>query len=180
MFSDWLSLANCREKHPTAMILSTTSGRVPYSRTVLLKKHKGNEFTFFTNYESPKSSDMEFNPYVSLLFFWPEIERQVRIVGTVKKTSREESVEYFNTRPYYSRVASCVSKQSAVLKSTARFWREFGRFSVLERADCPEHWGGWIVTAEEMEFLEMKPSRAHIRDHFHTENGEWKHVILYP
>lgn len=178
IFTDWYQLASQKEVCHNAMTLSTCSGNVPYSRTVLLKKQEGNEFTFFTNYESPKSSDLEVNPYASLLFFWPKIERQVRIVGRAKKTSREESVEYFDSRPYLSRVASMVSEQSMPMKSYFLFGVKC--VNTFWHTKCPEHWGGWIIEAEEIEFLEMKPNRMHIRNNYNLVDGEWNHVMLYP
>jgi pyridoxamine 5'-phosphate oxidase len=171
-------------KEPNAMTLATADehGR-PSSRVVLLKEYNNKGFTFFTNYNSHKGREISVNPHVSLLFFWFQQQRQIRIDGTVFKTAEAESDRYFQSRPFNSQVAAIVSSQSSVIVS-----REFldNAFSVeLERcADSeikrPQHWGGYRVLTDTFEFLQGQADRLHDRIRYQLENEKWIRERLSP
>jgi len=173
---------------PNAMALSTADleGNVK-SRMVLLKqisKEKG--FVFFSNYNSKKAQQIENNNKVALLFYWDMLKRQIRISGEVQKLSEKESVDYFNSRPLASRVASILSKQSSLLKDKKSFQNEFDRR--LEKAKSkkslsvvkPEYWGGYAVKAVEIEFWQGREHRLHDRVVYHKKDHSWSKEMLYP
>ncbi len=167
-----------------AMTLATVNaaGR-PSARIVLLKGYDENGFIFFTNYQSHKAQDMEANPHVSLVFFWKELERQVRIEGTVTKVSAEESDAYFHSRPVGSRIGAWASPQSRVIASRAVIEDKVkeleGNFEnkTIER---PPHWGGYIVAPELIEFWQGRPSRLHDRMQYTKDGQGWKIERLAP
>jgi len=160
---------------PNAMILSTTTsdGRVT-SRVVLIKKLDSTGITFFTNYNSAKSLAIMANPYVSLLFFWPELERQIRIEGIAKKTLDEESDQYFSTRPYGSKIGAWSSPQSEVIPS--REWLELkvkaNTKKFGESPPRPSFWGGFRVAPQTCEFWQGRQSRLHDRICFYLKDNE--------
>lgn len=184
-FAIWFEEAQKAEvSEPNAMNLCTvsTSGK-PSSRIVLLKGIEEHAMIFFTNYSSVKGKDMLQNPYVALNFFWPELERQVRIEGTVTKTSAEESDLYFNSRPIGSQLGAWASPQSAIVKSREEmeanlleFERKF-KDRVIPR---PAHWGGYKVSPEKMEFWQGRASRLHDRFLYSLEGSHWKIDRLAP
>ncbi|MCC9654813.1 pyridoxamine 5'-phosphate oxidase [Rhodopirellula halodulae] len=153
---------------PNAMTLSTSGadGAVT-SRIILLKGVEEGKFLFYTNYESDKGEQMRQNPRVSLCLFWPHLQRQVRIEGTVEKTSREVSKTYFHSRPHNSQLGAHVSQQSAVIES--REMLETKMQELLEQypegsiVPLPENWGGYAVTPTKFEFWQGRPSRLHDR-----------------
>ena len=185
-FIAWLNEAvDAGAMEPNAMTLATsTSDGLPSARIVLLKRVDHEGFAFFTNYRSPKARDLEANPRAALLFYWPELERQVRIEGAVSRTSEDESDAYFNNRPPDARVGSAASVQSEVLAS-----RE-----VLERAAAdlraryphgnvprPAHWGGYRLRPTRLEFWQGRPSRLHDRiDYVVIPGGAWATRRLSP
>lgn len=140
--------AGRKVNEPEAMTLSTATAQgIPSSRVVLLKTVDKTGFVFFTNYTSRKSEELLANPYAALTFYWREVSKQVRVVGKVEKVSREESVEYFNTRPRGSRIGAWASKQSQPVeegqleervKNEEKHWEG-------KEVECPEFWGGWRV-----------------------------------
>lgn len=142
-----------------------TKGR-PSARTVLLKHfdHKG--FVFYTNYTSRKAEEMDANPWVSLLFYWREFERQIRIEGKAEKITRKESTYYFKQRPRDSRIGAWVSNQSSVINTRAMLRKKFNemkrKFSNKE-IPLPDHWGGYRVVPEEFEFWQGRANRLHDR-----------------
>ncbi|MCC6245590.1 MAG: pyridoxamine 5'-phosphate oxidase [Gemmatimonadaceae bacterium] len=162
---------------PNAMFLATaTPDAYPSGRVVLLKAADARGFVFYTDYRSRKGNELSDNPHASLCFFWPELERQVRIVGAVQRVSRAESDEYFQSRPQASRVGAWTSTQSAVLTSRdeleqalARNAAHFGDGPV----PLPDHWGGFRVVPEEIEFWQGRSSRLHDRIQFRKEAGAW-------
>lgn len=164
---------------PTAMVLSTVDANgFPESRVVLLKEIITTGFVFFTNYNSRKGQELAKNKHVSLNFFWPGLERQVRIKGEASKVSRDISVDYFNSRPGDSRLGAWASPQSQVIGSKAelddRFVRYKNRFG--NNIPCPEHWGGYWVSPVQIEFWQGRPNRMHDRLCYELQNGNW---VLY-
>ena len=183
-FSKWFEEAvNSGLDEPNAMLLSTVEGTRPSARVVLLKDLDSG-FLFFTNYNSRKGNAIEKNPYVALTFFWKELERQVRIEGKVKKTSAQESDEYFASRPSGSQVGAWVSDQSEVIESretieekTKIYLAKFAGNSIPR----PPHWGGYRVVPHYMEFWQGRPSRLHDRLIYEkNEDGNWKIERLSP
>lgn len=161
---------------PNAMILATSSaGGRPSARTVLLKEFDERGFVFFTNYESRKGRDLAENPLACLLFPWHPIRRQVRVEGRVVRLPREDSVAYFHSRPYGSRIGAWASRQSAVVKSREALeerYREFAR-RWPEDPPAPEFWGGFRVVPSEVEFWQGQTDRMHDRIRYRrTEGGE--------
>lgn len=155
----------------------------PATRVVLLKLWDRDGFVFFTNYDSDKGSDIAANPRASLHLHWPELQRQVRIDGTVEKISPEMSAEYFAMRPRGSQTSAWASQQSAPVSSRAeledRQTRATEKFEGQE-VPCPPNWGGYRVTPERIEFWQGRPSRLHDRIAFTTSDGHWQATRLCP
>lgn len=150
-----------------AMILSTTNAEgFANSRTVLLKSFDAEGFVFFTNYNSAKANDIAANPKVSLLFFWKELERQVRIQGIAKKVSPQVNEAYYQSRPEGSRIGAWASPQSQVIPNRT-YLEEQVAFYTQQHAQqaltCPPHWGGFCIKPLYMEFWQGRPSRLHDR-----------------
>jgi pyridoxamine 5'-phosphate oxidase len=181
----WEEAMSAQIDELNAMTLATASADgVPSARTVLLKDFSDEGFVFFTNYESYKGRQLAENPRASLLFFWKELERQVRIVGVVQKVSEEESDNYFRSRPVLSQIGAIVSPQSTVIES--RDWLE-ERYNQLQQQLAPDaiqrpaHWGGYIVKPVRIEFWQGRPSRLHDRIEYSLqEDGTWKIERLAP
>ena len=185
-FSQWLKEAvEAEVLEVNAMCLSTVSkDGFPNSRVVLLKE-LDEGFVFFTNYESAKGKELESNPKASLTFFWAEIERQVRIVGTVSKVSAEESDAYFLSRPYGSQLGAWASPQSQeivsrdVIETNQKdLERKFTELAIIR----PPHWGGYRLVPHRVEFWQGRPSRLHDRICYEKVLGysSWKVVRLAP
>jgi pyridoxamine 5'-phosphate oxidase len=157
---------------------------MPAARIVLLKGFDKNGFVFFTNYKSYKAMHLEENPKACLVFFWKELERQVRITGLVKKISEKESDEYFLSRPTGSQIGAWASPQSQVIEN--RNWLEEHYLKLSEEFKSkelkrPSHWGGYIVTPVIIEFWQGRPSRLHDRIQYTLEeDGNWKIERLAP
>lgn len=164
-----------------AMTLATSSSDgVPSARIVLLKGYDENGFIFFSNYESYKAQQLAENPRACLVFFWKELERQVRITGIVEKTSDNISDEYFNQRPEMSRRSAMASPQSKVIES--REWLE-NEAAKIKTASIkrPKNWGGYLVRPITIEFWQGRASRLHDRIQYTLEgNGTWKMERLAP
>jgi pyridoxamine 5'-phosphate oxidase len=186
-FQKWMEEAlQAAVPEPTAMHLCTVSaeGR-PSGRIVLLKGLDAEGFVFFTNYDSRKGQAMAHRPYVSLTFFWPELERQVRVEGVVRKVSAEASDEYFGSRPRASRIGALASPQSEVIpdrqvleNKVAALNAQYGEAADIQR---PAHWGGYVVTPDAVEFWQGRPSRLHDRILYtRTAAGEWQKNRLAP
>lgn len=184
-FSRWLDEAIAARVHePTAMLVATVdAGGRPSARIVLLKGVEDGRFVFYTNYESRKGRQLAANPFIALTFFWPELERQVRIEGRVEKTSAENSDAYFSSRPYASRVGAWASLQSQPLESTATLVTRAAGFAAkyLTGVPRPPHWGGYAVTADRIEFWQGRPGRLHDRVEYRKEaESNWQRQQLYP
>ena len=185
-FADWWQQAIESEiDEVNAMTLATASlEAVPSARIVLLKGYDENGFVFYTNYESAKGRELAENPKASLLFFWKELERQIRITGIVEKVSAAESDEYFLSRPTGSQIGAWASPQSHVIEN--RSWLEKQvkmleeKFST-ESVTRPSHWGGYRVKPVIIEFWQGRSSRLHDRLQYSLqENGNWKIERLAP
>jgi pyridoxamine 5'-phosphate oxidase len=170
---------------PDAMSLATvTPDCRPTSRMVLLKQVDGYGFVFFTNYESAKAKQLEINPYAALVFYWPQLERQVRVEGKVTKTSAEESSAYFKTRPRESQIGALASPQSEVI--TAREVIEQRAHELAElycdrEIDCPANWGGFRLTPDRIEFWKGRVGRLHDRILYELQpDGAWTMKRLAP
>ena len=168
-----------------AMTLATVGhDGMPEARTVLVKAFDENGFVFFTNYNSAKSKQLDFNVNCCLLFFWKELERQVRINGIAEKISTKESIEYFDSRPDGSKIGAWASPQSLVvagkawLKETFEYYAERFKHGHIPK---PPHWGGYRVKPVRMEFWQGRPSRMHDRILYtKLEAGGWKTERLAP
>lgn len=168
-----------------AMTLATASSDgMPSARIMLLKGFDKNGFVFFTNYKSYKAMHLEENPKACLVFFWKELERQVRITGLVKRISEKECDEYFYSRPVGSQVGAWASNQSQVIES--REWLQNRVHQLNEEfkqkeLKRPPHWGGYVVTPVIIEFWQGRPSRLHDRIQYTlTEDSNWKIERLSP
>jgi len=168
---------------PNAMVLATVAGSRPSARVVLLKKLDSKGFVFFTNYESRKGLEISDNPAASLVFFWPELERQVRVEGLTERISEESSDEYFNSRPYESRVSASVSPQSQVVPSREYLEKQHSDFikkNIGIDIMRPTNWGGFVLIPDRIEFWQGRPNRLHDRIVYERAGGNWKISRLAP
>lgn len=166
------------------MVLNTVDadGR-PQSRVVLLKEYSPEGLTFFTNYDSAKGQEIENNPTVGALLWWPSTMRQIRALGTAEKVSREESEAYFASRPRGSQIGTWASTQSSVLDSRQDLaWAatEAEQRFAGRSVECPPNWGGYRITVTELEFWQGLPSRMHDRARFILTDGTWEPRRLAP
>ena len=183
LFKKWLSQAISYSNDANAFVLSTVNSYgLPSSRVLLLRDITQKGFSFFTNYSSRKSQEIEVNPNVCMNFFWPEMERQVRINGSINKLSKKESDDYFKSRPYESRIGAWCSPQSQVIKS-----REFLEKKIKElkkkypnEVPRPENWGGYFIIPNEIEFWQGRASRLHDRFLYSKEGENWTINRLAP
>lgn len=168
---------------PNAMVLSTVNAEgKPSSRVLLLKGYNEKGFVFYTNYGSRKGNDLEVNPNASILFFWDKFERQIRIEGIVSKITPEESNEYFQSRPYTSRLGAIASKQSQPLPSRFTLIRDVAKLMAKYPVNVPlpETWGGYRLVPDYFEFWQGRESRLHDRFRFKKVIGKWNIERLYP
>ena len=185
-FQKWFKEAQDAEvMEVNAMCLSTVDkDGQPDARIVLVKDVSEKGFVFYTNYESHKGQELEANPYASLTFFWPELQRQVRIRGTVKKVSEETSAEYFHSRPRGSQIGAWTSPQSQEISGRGTLEireKEFEERFNGKEIPKPDHWGGYLVKPESVEFWQGRPSRLHDRIFYSQQaSGEWKRNRLAP
>jgi len=176
-FEAWFQEAvNSGLREPNAMTLATAT---PNARIVLMKGYSPEGITFFTNYESTKGRELAANPSVALLFFWNELERQVRLRGTAAKVSREETLAYFRSRPRGSQVGAAVSPQSSVIASRAELEAKLEHYAEGE-VPLPDTWGGYRVAISEFEFWQGRPSRLHDRLRYRCGDGAWVRERLAP
>jgi pyridoxamine 5'-phosphate oxidase len=185
LFHRWLEQAILAElSDPNAMILATaTPEGAPSARAVLLKALDARGFTFFTNYDSRKGREMEANPRVALVFLWHQLERQVRVEGTVEVVSATESDDYYANRPLGSRLGAWASPQSAVIASREVLEQRHAELMAKYpdgNPPRPPNWGGYRVLPEVIEFWQGRPSRLHDRIRFTRTSGRWQRERLAP
>ena len=178
LFEKWMEEAiEGKVNEPTAMMLSTVSDKhKPSSRIVLLKLFTKEGFHFFTNYDSRKGNEIKVNNHVALLFFWPELEREVRIEGMATYSSTEISDQYFSERPYESQISAIVSPQSQQVESREaleQLWKNKQAVSKGDRLERPAGWGGYFVHPVRMEFWQGRPNRLHDRILFEKSDEGW-------
>lgn len=189
LFDQWFSDAMRTEQPPVeanAMTLATvdSAGR-PHCRVLLLKALDTRGFTFFSNYESDKGQQLRHCPYAAMTFFWPALERQVRIEGLVEQVSAEDSEAYYQVRPLGSRLGAWASPQSRVLpdrEALEQLLAETQARFAGEPPHCPPHWGGYRLLPERLEFWQGRPSRLHDRLNYRRAEGEslWVRERLAP
>ena len=184
-FRKWFDEAiDAAVQEPNAMCLATaTPDAYPSARMVLLKGVDERGFVFYTDHRSRKGQELADNPHASLCFFWRELERQTRVSGAVQRVSRAEADAYFASRPLPSRIGAWTSHQSSVLPSREALEQEWAanheRFATGE-VPLPEHWGGYRVVPEEIEFWQGRPNRLHDRIQFVRLQGAWIRRRLSP
>jgi pyridoxamine 5'-phosphate oxidase len=184
-FNSWWKEALSAEiDEVNAMALSTVMANgKPSSRIVLLKGFDEAGFVFFTNYNSHKGQELTLNPFASLLFFWKELERQVRIQGTCEKISPTESDEYFYSRPLGSRLGAWASPQSNTIEGREFLEQRAQELDILYadgNVPRPPHWGGYRVVPDSIEFWQGRSSRLHDRILYSKENADWTLSRLAP
>ena len=177
LFEKWFQAALAAGlREPNAMTLATST---PNARIVLMKGYGPEGITFFTNYESTKGRELAGNPEVALLFFWSDLERQVRLRGSATKVSREETASYFRSRPRGSQLGAAISAQSTVIRDRAELESKLDMFGESE-IPVPENWGGYRVAISEFEFWQGRPNRLHDRLRYRLEGDRWIRERLAP
>ncbi len=184
-FGTWFEQAlKAQVNEPNAMSVATvdTEGR-PTSRIVLIKQYDARGFTWYTNYDSQKGQQLQVNPHAALLFFWPELERQIRIEGRVERTSAEESDKYFHSRPLKSRLAAIASDQSMPIANRAALEEHYDAVAKQygDEPPRPLNWGGFRLVPERIEFWQGRRSRFHDRIVYQLQpDGSWTRQRLQP
>lgn len=184
-FDRWFAEAlQAKLKEPTAMTLATsTKNGAPSARMVLLKHFDKNGFVFFTNYESRKGKELAENPIAALAFWWGELGRQVRIEGSVKKVSKEESADYFQSRPFDSKISAWTSRQSSVIDDRENLEKKY--FEIKKKYEnqeipLPSYWGGYRVIPHRIEFWQGWVNRLHDRILYTRTQDGWEIQRLAP
>ncbi|RNI27739.1 pyridoxamine 5'-phosphate oxidase [Rufibacter immobilis] len=186
-FETWMQEAlTAKVEEPTAMTLSTASAQgKPSARVVLLKALEKDGFVFYTNYESRKGHQLLENPYAALTFFWPALERQVRVEGQIERVTAAVSDAYFHSRPRGSQIGAWSSPQSqpisdrTVLETLEKEYT--AKFNELDMVPRPEHWGGYLLRPERVEFWQGRQNRLHDRLLYELDgNGNWHIQRLAP
>ena len=186
LFKIWLEEASKKEiNDPNALSLATSNNRnEPSVRMVLLKGLSKNGFVFYTNLNSPKSSDLKNNPKAAMCFHWKSLERQVRIAGSLAQVTDKEADQYYNSRPYESRIGAWASDQSKVMKRREDFLKKIDEFKKKFKDEKnlprPKHWSGWCLDPSSIEFWLGDKYRIHERLKYHKVSSNWKKEILYP
>lgn len=185
-FEKWFAQADAAMVNEVnAMTLATVDAQSkPHARIVLLKAIDDKGFTFFTNYESNKGKNLSVNPNAALVFFWPELERQVRIEGIIEKVTEAESDSYYISRPRGSRLGAWASPQSSIIESRAVLEareKEYHQHFDGKEIHRPEHWGGYRLFPNRVEFWQGRPSRLHDRICFELDaSNNWQKFRLAP
>ena len=182
LFTSWFDKAvEDRNPEPNAFVLSTVDSNFqPQSRVVLLKEIEDTSFVFYTNYTSQKGKDLKNNPNVSMLFFFPFSQRQIRIHGRAKPLSREKAVEYFATRPLESQVSAMASAQSSKVTRTELI-EKAAELRNSGKIECPKDWGGYAIMPNYFEFWQGQPGRLHDRIIYKSNsNSLWDQYRISP
>jgi pyridoxamine 5'-phosphate oxidase len=162
---------------PTAFILATADKNArPSARALLMKGYDGQGFFFYTNYESRKGKEIAENNQAAMLFFWPELERQIRIEGKVKRVSEDESYAYFKTRPFKSKVGAWASNQSTVINSRMTIIKKFFQYLAKFHSKViplPPYWGGYKLIPDRFEYWQGRENRLHDRVSYRLEKDNW-------
>jgi pyridoxamine 5'-phosphate oxidase len=190
LFDRWMGEARASSaiREPMAMAVSTRSessygSEQLHSRMVLCKQWSELGFVFFTNYNSRKGLDLQHHAEMAALFYWDPLARQVLISGTASKTSREDSVAYWNTRPRESQLSQFISAQSQPLESREKLEKAWEAADVQFKSTpipCPEHWGGYLIRPNRIEFWVGRTGRLHDRYQFEKSGNHWTFLRLYP
>ena len=186
LFKHWMSEAEKKEiNDPNAVALATVNEtNQPDVRMVLLKEFKNNGFVFFTNLNSKKGSDLKKNPKASMCFHWKSLLRQVRISGDISLISNNDADEYFNSRPYLSKIGAWSSNQSKPMEKRDSFLNKIeeykNKFSDQNNVPRPKHWSGFLLSPNKMEFWKDVEGRLHQRLEYLKDTNFWKKQILYP
>lgn len=180
----WLSEAMAAKvNEPTAMNVATVDeAGLPNARIVLLKEVNDAGLVFFSNYHSRKGRALAAHPYAAVTFFWPELERQVRVEGPVQRLPEAESDAYFASRPYTSRIGAWASHQSEVIGSKNELVARAALVGARHPLQVPRppHWGGYVVVPQRLEFWQGRPSRLHDRIQYRLHEGAWRKERLSP
>lgn len=183
-FRGWFQQAlDAQVLEPNAMVLSTVgASNRPSNRVVLLKEITAEGIVFFTNYQSRKGKEIANNPFVSAVFFWPELERQVRVEGEVRQVSEADSDAYFYSRPRISQAGAVVSEQSSVIADRTVLDEKMAVLMADEsiKIERPKHWGGYEIVVDGMEFWQGRPGRVHDRARYQKVDGAWVKSRLSP
>ena len=186
LFTIWLAEAEKNEiNDPNALSLATTDkNNDPSNRMVLLKGLSSKGFVFYTNLNSPKSSDLKNNPRAAMCFHWKSLQRQVRVSGKITQVDENEADAYFDSRPYESRIGAWASEQSKSMNKREDFFKKIDDFKkkypdkkILPR---PQHWSGWCLNPLTIEFWLGDKYRIHERLKYTKDSNNWKKEILYP
>jgi pyridoxamine 5'-phosphate oxidase len=180
----WKDAVSSHEPQPDAIALATSSrdGR-PSLRMVLFKGMLRNAFSFYTNYESPKARELIDNPQAAIVFYWQTLQRQVRVSGSVEKTTEAESRQYFQTRPRGSQLAAATSEQSRPVASRADLehkYEELEKKFAGQEVVCPASWGGFRLVPQTVEFWIGKPNRLHERHLYEKSQNGWNKKLIQP
>lgn len=187
LFKTWLAFALSKSiEDATAFVLATVDEQHrPDTRIVLLKEIKNNGFVFFTHYTSKKAEHINQQNNVAMNFYWSALARQVRVRGSIEKTSRLEAESYFSSRPLESQISTCISNQSSIIKDRNKLEIHFQEY--MKEVDnhhhtlsCPLEWGGYIITPVEIEFFQGRDRRLHDRLLFSLEHNVWNVCRLAP
>lgn len=185
-FEKWFQEAlNAKVAEPNAMTLATSKANgVPSARIVLLKEFTEEGFVFYTNYKSNKGKEIAESPYAALVFFWPDLERQIRIEGVVEQVSDDESTEYFKTRPRASQLGALTSPQSETIANRKVLEDTLAALTTKftdKEVEKPEHWGGYRVIPNKIEFWQGRRSRLHDRILYTQDKSQsWTFERLAP
>ncbi|HNR47942.1 MAG TPA: pyridoxamine 5'-phosphate oxidase [Bacteroidia bacterium] len=183
-FEKWFSLAvaaNIPDVNAMNLATADKNGR-PSSRIVLLRDANEDGFTFFTNYNSRKGSQLLENAFAALNFFWPQLEKQIRVEGKVSKVSDQVSDEYFASRPVDSQIGAWASDQSHTIQSREELEEKFKTLKqkYSDAVPRPPHWGGFLLQPDYFEFWQGRPSRLHDRVVYHPEGNTWHKSMIAP